>query len=858
MSFHKSFFLFCFLLNIATAFGQHQGVTISEKGSWVENISFTAGSKTQKKKASGFYYLLVDNQDNLETEEYYSHYSYKLLNASGVQEMSTITIDFDPGYQTVELHTMQLIRDGEILDKLNFKNIQVVQREQNMERNLYDGRLTIISTLSDVRVGDIINYSFTIKGQNPIHQQKYISTFPLQYTLPVGVSSYVINVPKNERIYYKKINGAKEPTITSEGNFTQYTWLSKNPKMIVYEPATPSWYNPAPTIYVSQFKSWEEVVGHYQKFYTLNSHDRELLKKQIATFIDPKSSDAEFIDQVVRFVQDEIRYLGFENGLNSHKPTNPLEVLAHRYGDCKDKSFLLSEILRTRGIEAYPMLVNSSNGKNIPSLAPSPNVFDHCVVQMLYEGNHTYIDPTYNYQGGNYKNIFFPDYEHGLVLKPGEIELTSLPEPENAKTSITETFILDDVGGGASLEVKTVYTGQDADLRRREFANNNLREIQKNYTNFYSRLYPTIKKSENLSYTDNRGNPNEFIVTEKYRIDSLWSVSTENDQVIYAEFYPLSLESYLFPENTTGRKMPLYLNSNIDVTHKSIVYVPEAWNVANDHSSFGGDGFLYNYDVQYKNATLEITHRYKNLKDYLPAEKVKKYFSEHEKAQQNLSFLLTYNNVLANPAKTDSLSYMALSAVLLVVALMAFTCYRIYRNYDLPAQEKDENKSIGGWLVLVAIGLVLSPFMLLYTLITGGYFDAATWSAVFNVPEMIKYGFVLFFEMIYVTAILVYATFLIIVFFQKRTIVPRLMIIFYSVLLVIGIYEVFMVSQIIPEIYTGPEKQDVYVELLKTLVRSAIWIPYFIFSTRVAETFTRRKNPEIIKNEEQLEVISAS
>lgn len=850
MSFQKKILSSGFLLLFIFAFGQHPQVNIGDKSAWIEDITFSNPPLIQKNKVSGFYWLLVDNQDNLETDQYYTHNAYKILNVTGVQEMSTLTFNFDPEYQKVKLHTIQVIRNGEILDKLTLKNIQVVQREQNMERSLYDGRLTVIATLPDVRVGDIIDYSYTITGQNPIHQGKYTSAFALQYTLPIQTYRYSIFVPAGEKINYKSINNALEPAIESTGHFKQYTWLSKNTEAIVYETATPSWYNPAAQIYLSQYDNWKEVVDIYQQHYNIDSRDRAILKQKISEVIDPKVSDEEFIDQAVRFVQDKVRYLGFENGLNSHKPTNPLEVLGHRYGDCKDKSFLLCEILRTRGIKAYPMLVNSTNGENIPLLTPSPNVFDHCVVQMVYNDTYSYIDPTYNYQGGNYKNYFFPNYENGLVLKPGEKELTPLPEPENATTSITETFILDDVGGGASLEVKTIYSGQDADIRRQEFAANNLQEIQKNYTNFYSRLYPSIKKTKNLSYTDHRGTENEFIVVENYRIDSLWSISSENNQIIYAEFYPLSLESYLFPEKTIGRKMPLYLNSNIDITHKSIVYVPEAWTVSNDHSTFGNDGFLYDYDVHYKNATLKITHHYKTLSDYLPVEKIKSYFSEHEKAQENLSFFLTYNNVLANSSGTESVSYTAVGIVFFIIIILSFVCYKIYHCYDLPAKENDENKQIGGWLVLVAIGLCLSPIFLSYNLMTGGYFNAATWSFIFAGIENIKYGGILLFEMTYVTVTLIFSIFLIILFFQKRTIVPQLIIIFYCFLLLVCAYEALLVSEIMPQNYTRPEKQEVYTELFKTIVRSAIWIPYFIFSTRVAETFTQRIK---IKNKESVE-----
>jgi transglutaminase-like putative cysteine protease len=72
------------------------------------------------------------------------------------------------------------------------------------------------------------------------------------------------------------------------------------------------------------------------------------------------ADDEEYILEAIRFVQDEVRYLGVETGINTHKPYPPSQILAQRFGDCKDKSLLLTTLLQARNIEAYPVLVNTS------------------------------------------------------------------------------------------------------------------------------------------------------------------------------------------------------------------------------------------------------------------------------------------------------------------------------------------------------------------------------------------------------------------------------------------------------------------------------------------------------------------
>lgn len=112
---------------------------------------------------------------------------------------------------------------------------------------------------------------------------------------------------------------------------------------------------------------------------------------------------AERLEKALQFVQDEIRYTGLEAGIGGYKPRNPAEVFEQRFGDCKDKSLLLCYILNELGIEAYPALVSTTDRQGIIAWLPSPNAFNHCVVQVR-QGGVRWYDPTISLQGGSYHN----------------------------------------------------------------------------------------------------------------------------------------------------------------------------------------------------------------------------------------------------------------------------------------------------------------------------------------------------------------------------------------------------------------------------------------------------------------------
>jgi tetratricopeptide (TPR) repeat protein len=67
-------------------------------------------------------------------------------------------------------------------------------------------------------------------------------------------------------------------------------------------------------------------------------------------------------------------------------------VLRNEYGDCKDKHGLLESLLKAAGIDAYPVLINSSH-KLDPDV-PSPGQFDH-VISVVPQGKSlVWLDTT--------------------------------------------------------------------------------------------------------------------------------------------------------------------------------------------------------------------------------------------------------------------------------------------------------------------------------------------------------------------------------------------------------------------------------------------------------------------------------
>ncbi|MFS4468678.1 DUF3857 domain-containing protein [Maribacter sp. 2210JD10-5] len=824
--------LFCILSISINA----QKVKKTKLPDWVKKIDIA--DNDQQKQEGAFNYLLIDLQDNLISKEQFVHYAVKVLNSDGVQELSDISSSYDPAFQTLEFHIVNIIRDGKPIEKLANSIINSFRRETNLERSLYDGSLTAVINLADVREGDIIEYAYTIKGFNPVNKGNYSSVFYQQYTLPVDrIYTRLVTNSKN-RIQYKLFNNASDPKIVDENSFMEYIWDTNGLNNFIYDVNVPYWLNSQSRVSISTFKDWKEVSDLLNPLYkSINKN----LKNPI--IIDEKlDTKQDVIIKLIRFVQDEVRYLGFEAGIGAYKPNDPLSVLSRRYGDCKDKSLLLSSLLQNQGVTAYPILVNTQPTEDLDKLLPSHYLFNHCIVYFENDGEEYFVDPTISNQGGDLSRISTPDYKFGFILKEGNEKLTSIPKPNKPSLRIVEDIVIDSIGGNATFTVKSEYSGSKADFMRAYFKNNTEESINKEFLNFYSGIYPGISSLNEITYVDDsRPWENIFTTEESYEIESLWS-SMDNNNGIYFETYPLVLESLINYTKSAKRNMPYYLGIPHSFNQTTRITLPEPWNVNEEIKTVEDEAFTYTKEVSKVGNVVSLDYKYNLRKEAINGNLAASFLSKNNKLREQLGFQLFYDNSVL-VSNDSNLSWLSIIITLITLSISIIFTIKLYKNYNPPSRHDKETQSIGGWMVLPAIGLVLTPFYLLFQLFSAEYYNKAIWSGFENAgyenAEILN--IYLGFELIANIAFLVFSVLLNVLFFNKRTSVPIMMVYFYSINLGLILLGSFVMNQF------GIDDPTFFKDLSKGLIGAVIWIPYFLNSERVKNTFVKINGNPISK-----------
>jgi hypothetical protein len=156
-------------------------------------------------------------------------------------------------------------------------------------------------------------------------------------------------------------------------------------------------------------------------------------------------------------------------------------------------------------------------------------------------------------------------------------------------------------------------------------------------------------------------------------------------------------------------------------------------------------------------------------------------------------------------------------------------------------QDQSAPSGIGGWLILIAIGLCLTPIRIGAEIVQGvRSLQPLAWRAV-TTPGSPAYhplfGPLIIGEMVANAALLGWALVLLYLFFTKRRAFPRAMIAFLIVRVAIQMADIFVASSI--PVAAGSIGPRVYGSLAGNLLVVLVWVPYFLKSRRVAVTFVR-------------------
>ena len=675
------------LLFLAPALAFGSDYTIGPAPKWIDRLSVdTTATLPANEVRLGTYALLDDHQISAGTTTTdYHRRVRKVVSPAGVQNGSEVAFDFDPSYQKLVIHDITVLRGDERKKVLDPASIRVIEKEDEQSDHLYDGMLSAVAFVKDVRPGDILDYSWSLEGSNALLGGRFADTFDLTADVPTRLIRHRLLFPASRPLHYRSTLPGMVPVI-ADGT---YTWTRTNVPALDVEDSTPDWFDAYDHVQVSEFASWHDVALWADALFQMNDASRAAVAKLAGQIRAEHPQQRDQVAAAIRFVQDQVRYLGIEMGRNSHEPHQPSEVLEQRWGDCKDKSFLLAALLRELGVEAYPALVNTKLRHNMDRELPSPFEFDHvitevCVAPAILPASssagriagvvpdaagriagatpkHVYwIDPTLADQGGTLDTIETPNDERALVVRKETGALATIETNQKGSTSIAMTYTTKSWEAPTSLGVVTTYSGSDADAIRADIAGMSLADIAKERINHLAVDQPKIAADAPPLIRDDRAR-NVVVIAERYTVRDLWRDG-------FFSFTPHAIEGRLKHPDTVIRAMPLSFPYPLAVHQRVTFHLPAGVSVEGTGDEVTTPAFRYVSNVADDGNTVTIDYDLRALRDGVAAKDVPDHLTRVNTILDGTGITLTRRTALE---AATSVTKTAVPGSLLVLILLA-------------------------------------------------------------------------------------------------------------------------------------------------------------------------------------------
>lgn len=395
--------------------------------------------------------------------------------SEGLQTVAGLSIVFDPRHEQVVLHRVKIMRDGVERDATTLADFELLQREPNMERAIYDGRKTAHMRISDVREGDRVDVAYSIVGSNPVLQDRIAWRFILQWSDPVVETRRVIRVPEARKLSIHTWGPVPSPSDLTHDGVRILDWRAIDLPTYTPEPLSPMSHVGFAAVLVADSSSWADVADVFRSHYVIPEALPDDLDAEVLSIGARYSSARDRVPEALRLVQSSLRYHSVSVGEGGFRPRDVPTIWRTRYGDCKDASVLLTSILRRLGVNSVPALVSTQNGEGLGQELPNVQAFDHCIVWAEVESNPVWLDPTRPTQAGDLAHLTQAHFDYALPLVPNAhlLPMVAVPMADVCETDEVWTF---DGGpdAAADLEVKTIYRAWRADALRHALSNESL------------------------------------------------------------------------------------------------------------------------------------------------------------------------------------------------------------------------------------------------------------------------------------------------------------------------------------------------------------------------------------------------
>ncbi|EDN9715925.1 transglutaminase family protein, partial [Listeria monocytogenes] len=405
--------------------------------------------------------------------------------------------------EVLYIHTLSVVRDGKVIDKLDDINVKVLDYVRDENQASFNDEKKVTVLIRDLHLNDIFVIETSI-------ERKYEES-----SIRNQFFRWIYSAPNSYWAYGKYRFELKNETEKKlETNFHYFrdeagTILEKDKVMVPHNESytiekenyigeDPKELEIAPFIDFATEQTYPEITKTisdiYQKFYQVNLAD---FAADLVTELDALPSLDHKIKHAIDFVQKEVYYLYNEAEMDGHEPQAAEVTYTTKQGDCKAKTVLLKVILDYLGVDSDLILVNYGSDVFLPIYSPSPFNFNHAILKITHDSHVYFVDATMSNDQGFLVNRQKSSFMYYLEIKAGA-ELQKQEPFADEIPSIEEVLKCDVKDNEAEITFKRKLRGEMANGSREMFKNESHSDVIKRYNYaVYSNMTLYKKYEEN-------------------------------------------------------------------------------------------------------------------------------------------------------------------------------------------------------------------------------------------------------------------------------------------------------------------------------------------------------------------------
>jgi hypothetical protein len=523
--------------------------------------------------------------------------------ANGMYNRQYVYSSSDNELGNLEAYTK--VPDGKKYNKVKVTDIKT----QNSRDNdiFYDDRKESSFDLPSLVKGAIadINYTETHKD---VH---LLSPFYCVSYMPIVHEKFTISFPAGMQIKYVIKNDADKTIQVDEdnkGSKHTYTFTANDIKPADRFSNAPSYayYEPHIIFQLVSYKNENaetvNFLGNLDDLYawdynfisSLDNTKGEALKQLADSLVANANTPREKAAKIYQWVQTNIKYVAFEDGLEGFVPRHAVDIYNRRFGDCKDMASILTALLQLSGLKAYFTWIGTREIPYDYTDVPLPICDNHMIAALDLDNEWIFLDATDPNCIFGLPSSMIQGKQALISISKDDYKIIRVPEVSVDKnTLIDSTYITltDDGIKGYSSVYYSGYWGSDIYNR---LIYSDAKETR-DYVKY--RMGKASNKFIMDDYTINKLNNNDKLVN----IQAGFEVPDYDKKISDELFINLNLEKLFTNEliDTAKRKIPVENEYKYVIKQYTILEVPESYSVSYIPKDYSLNNDLFSFVIKY-------------------------------------------------------------------------------------------------------------------------------------------------------------------------------------------------------------------------------------------------------------------